>query len=439
MQATPAKTLNVRALAAEALADVAIHGASLREVLTRCAPRLIDPRDRAMLSALLHEGARWWLRYDAALKILLDQPLHRRQPVIHALLVIGLVQIETLKLPTYAAVNATVEAVRTLKRPHLANLVNAVLRRWLREREALNEQLDADPVTRYALPGWLAQAITQDWPDAARSIFTANNIEPPLTIRVNRQRSSREDLATGFAQAGYGSEAHAWLPDALMLERSTDITRLPGFNEGLFAVQDGAAQAAALLLDAADGQRVLDACAAPGGKACHLLEHADVALTALEAAPGRTRRIHDNLNRLGLLATVLTGDASQPDTWWDGKPFERILIDAPCSATGVIRRRADVRLHRRAGDIRTLAATQKRILKALWPLLAPGGRLLYVTCSLLRAENEAVVGDFLQHHKDARALATRLPAGHAAGPGWQILPGEDELDGMYFAAIEKAR
>lgn len=439
MQSAPAKTFNVRALAAEALAEVAIKGASLREVLTRSAPRLADPRDRAMLSALLHEGARWWLRYDAALKTLLDKPLKRRQPAVHALLVIGLVQIEVLKLPAYAAVGATVESARALGRPRLANLVNAILRRWLRERDEHARPLDDDPVTRHSLPGWLVRAIHNDWPEHADTVLAANNIEPPLTVRVNRRRSSREALAASFAHAGYGSEAHPWLPDALMLERSTDITRLPGFNDGLFAVQDGAAQAAADLLDVADGQRVLDACAAPGGKACHLLERADIDLTALEASRRRAHRIHDNLQRLGLSARIHTGDAGDPKPWWDGKPYDRILIDAPCSATGVIRRRADVRLHRRAADIRTMAATQKRLLKALWPLLAPGGRLLYVTCSLLRAENEVVINDLLHHHKDAKVARLKLPTGHAAGPGWQILPGEDELDGMYFAAIEKSR
>jgi len=439
MQPAPAKTFNVRALAAEALAEVTLHGTSLREVLTRSAPRLADPRDRAMLSALLHEGARWWLRYDAALGLLMERPVRRRQPAIHALMVIGLVQIEVLKFPSYAAVGATVDAVRTLKRPRLAPMVNAVLRRWLRERETLIAELDADPITHHALPEWLVRAISEDWPGQAESVFAANNIEPPLTIRVNRRRSQRETLATAFANAGYGSEPHAWLPDALMLERSTDITRLPGFNDGLFAVQDGSAQASAELLDIADGQRVLDACSAPGGKACHLLERADVALTALEPSRVRSRRIHDNLGRLGLRAEVVQGDATRPGDWWDGKPFERILVDAPCSATGVIRRRADVRLHRRAGDIRAMAAKQKRILKALWPLLAPGGRLLYVTCSLLRAENEAVIKHFLSTHKNASAAKIKLPTGHAAGPGWQILPGEDELDGMFFAALKKQR
>ncbi len=438
MQSVPAKTFNVRALAAEALADVAIHGASLREVLTSCAPRLADARDRAMLSALLHGGTRWWLRFDAALDALLEKSLKARYPEVHALLVIGLVQIEVMKLPAYAAVNSTVESTRTLGAPQLAKLVNAVLRRWLRERDERVAPLDADPVTRHAMPSWLIDAIARDWPEHADAVLTANNIEPPLTLRANRRRTSREALVAAFAEAGHGSEPHAWLPDALMLERSTDVTRLPGFNQGWFAVQDGAAQAVADLLELKAGQHVLDACAAPGGKAGHLLERADIDLVALEASRPRAQRIHDNLQRLGLAADVVVGDAAQPDAWWNGKPFDRILVDAPCSATGVIRRRADVRLHRRPSDIPRMAAMQQKLLHALWPLLAPGGRLLYVTCSLLRMENEQVVDSLLARQRDARPCKLTLPAGHAAGSGWQVLPGEDDLDGMYYAALVKA-
>ena len=222
-----------------------------------------------------------------------------------------------------------------------------------------------------------------------------------------------------------------------MLPHSTDVTRMPGFSDGLFAVQDGAAQAAADLADVRNGQRVLDACAAPGGKACHLLERADIALTALEFDAGRAKRIRQNLDRLGLQAAIQIGDAGNPQSWWDGKLFDRILIDAPCSATGVMRRRPDVRLHRRASDIDTLIAQQQRILTALWALLAPGGRLVYITCSLLRAENEAVVEHFLAGRNDVDVLPLTLPAGQAAATGWQILPGDGDLDGMYYAVLER--
>ncbi|GAB3790812.1 16S rRNA (cytosine(967)-C(5))-methyltransferase RsmB [Dyella agri] len=428
---------DTRALAAKSLADIALHGASLREAMDRHAQKLPDPRDRALLMALVSDGARWWPRFDAALDGLLERPLRKKEPAVHALLVLGLVQLEVLELADYAAVAATVEAVRALKRPQLAGLVNAVLRRWQRERVALLAALDAKPETRHAHPRWLAEAIARDWPTQADAIMAADNREPPLMLRANRRRSDRDSLIERLRLDGQAAEPHAWLTDAIVLPHSTDVTRLPGFADGLFAVQDGAAQIAADLADVRDGHRVLDACAAPGGKACHLLERADVALTALEFEPKRTERIRDNLTRLHLQARVIVGDAGQPSAWWDGQAFDRILVDAPCSATGVLRRRPDVRLHRRADDISALATQQRRILEALWPLLAPGGRLVYITCALLRAENEAVVAPFLATHADAHAVSFTLPVGQAAATGWQILPGDGDLDGMYYAVLEK--
>ncbi|HET8764342.1 MAG TPA: 16S rRNA (cytosine(967)-C(5))-methyltransferase RsmB, partial [Rhodanobacter sp.] len=256
-------------------------------------------------------------------------------------------------------------------------------------------------------------------------------------LRVNRRRTTRAALIEQLHLDGQTAESHAWLADAIRLPHSVDVTRLPGFADGLFAVQDGAAQVAADLVDAPAGARVLDACAAPGGKACHLLERADVELTALEFDPQRVDRIRDNLRRLRLDARLLTGDAGEPKRWWDHQVFDRILIDAPCSATGVLRRRPDVRLHRRAGDIAAMNAQQARILTALWPLLAPGGRLVYATCSLLRTENEGIVGPFLAAHADAEAVPFTLPVGQAAAVGWQILPGDGDLDGMYYAVLAK--
>ncbi|WP_243048351.1 16S rRNA (cytosine(967)-C(5))-methyltransferase RsmB [Dyella sp. RRB7] len=429
---------DTRALAAQALADIALRGASLRDAMERYAPRLADSRDRALLMALLSDGVRWWLRFDPALDQLLDKPLRQKEPAIHALLVLGLVQLEILQLPDYAAVAATVQATRTLQRPRMAGLVNAVLRRWQRERIELLARLDAKPQTRHAHPAWLAKAIAHDWPAQADAVMAANNIEPPLMLRVNRRRTSRDVFIDRLRSDGYTAEPHAWLVDAIVLPHSSDITRMPGFATGDFAVQDGAAQIAADLAKVRDGQRVLDACAAPGGKACHVLERAEVALTALEFEPKRAQRITQNLDRLGLAANVVIGDAGQPAAWWDGRPFDRILIDAPCSATGVLRRRPDVRLHRRESDIAALVAQQSRILSSLWPLLAPGGRLVYITCSLLRRENDAVVDAWLAGQADARSIAFELPVGQAASVGWQILPGDGDLDGMYYAVLEKA-
>jgi len=431
------KPISVGALSAEKQADIALSGHSLREVADRAFPRLPDSRDRALLTALLNEGARWWPRYDAAIDRLLDKSIRRNDPKIHALLVIGLIQLEVLELPAYAAVAATVEAVRELRRPRLAGLVNAVLRRWQRERETLNVALDATPATRHAHPAWLAAAIARDWPGQAEAIMAASNLEPPLMLRVNRNRATREEVVERLTGADQAVELHPWLVDGLVLPHSTDVTRLPGFAQGDFAVQDGAAQVPADLLGLANGQRVLDACAAPGGKACHALERANVHLVAVESEAKRIPRIRQNLERLGLRATVITGDAGDASGWWDGKPFDRVMIDAPCSATGVIRRRPDVRLHRREADIPALIAQQARILAACWELLAPGGSLLYVTCSILRAENEGVVGAFVAERADVDLVPLSLPVGQAAGIGWQILPGEGDLDGMYYALLRK--
>jgi 16S rRNA (cytosine967-C5)-methyltransferase len=428
---------DTRALAAQALADIALRGVSLREVMERQAPRLPDSRDRALLMALVSDGARWWLRFDAALDRLLERSLREKEPRIHALLVLGLVQLEILQLPAYAAVAATVQAARELKRPQLAGLVNAVLRRWQREREQHLAALDAQPRTRHAHPAWLAKAIANDWPEQVDAVMAADNREPPLMLRVNARRAKRDELIERLQAAGYEAQAHDWLRDGIVLPHSSDVTRMPGFTEGLFAVQDGSAQVAADLLDVQSGQRVLDACAAPGGKACHVLERADVTLTALEFDAHRAERIRQNLDRLGLSAQLVIGDAGKPDAWWDGQPYDRILIDAPCSATGVLRRRPDVRLHRRDTDVAALTAQQRRILDGLWPTLAKGGRLVYVTCSLLRAENEAVIEAWMGAQKDAHVVAFELPIGQRATIGWQVLPGDGDLDGMYYAVIEK--
>ncbi|HET6912079.1 MAG TPA: 16S rRNA (cytosine(967)-C(5))-methyltransferase RsmB [Rhodanobacteraceae bacterium] len=428
---------DTRALAAQVLAAVALDGRSLRETLAPAQMQLADPRDRALLTAIANEGARAWPRYDAALDLLLDKPLRKREPLVHALLIVGLVQLAILQLPPHAAVAATVEAARTLRRPAFANLINAVLRRWLREREVLNARLDRDPVARTAHPRWLVEAIAHDWPQQAEPVLAANNAASPPMLRVNARRTTREAMIAALQVQRVAASAHPFLCDALVLDEHADIARLPEFREGKLSVQDGAAQLAADLLDVRNGMRVLDACAAPGGKACHLLERADIQLLALDREPQRVIRIRENLARLHLQCEARVGDAAEPTAWWDGKPFDRILLDAPCSATGVIRRHPDIKLHRRADDIPALAQQQRTLLDALWPLLQPGGRLLYATCSILRAENEHVIADFLGARADARELPIELPAGHAAGAGWQILPGDGGLDGMYYAAIGK--
>ena len=429
----------VRAEAARALARVVFDGVSLRSVLADTNRHIADPRDRALLAASLFAASRWWLRFDAALDALTEKPLPARARDVRALLVIGIVQLAVLGFAGYAVVAACVDAARALGQAHYAGLVNAVLRRFLRERATLEATLDRAPVTRHAHPHWLIESIVRDWPAHVGTILEQNNREAALTLRVNRRRVTRDALLATLRDAGIEAVAPADLAHAIELASSTDVTRLPGYADGAFSIQDGAAQRVVDLLDLGNGLRVLDACAAPGGKAAHMLEQFDLDLLALDRDPARLPRMQENLARLGLHATVVAGDATTPDAWWDGQPFDRILIDAPCSATGIIRRQPDIKLHRSGADIAPLAAAQAKLLHALWPLLAHGGRLVYATCSVLRMENETVVEQFLGGHRDARALPLPAELGHAVAVGRQNLPGEHGRDGFYYAVLEKRR
>jgi 16S rRNA (cytosine967-C5)-methyltransferase len=327
--------------------------------------------------------------------------------------------------------------VRVLKQSAFAGLVNALLRRFLRERADLDAKLDRDPATHWAHPRWLIDTIRRKWPDHADEILAANNREAALTLRVNLRRGTRAALLERLHAEAIDATALAEVDSAIVLGDGGDVTRLPGYAEGAFSVQDAAAQRAVELLDVRDGQRVLDACAAPGGKAAHILERATVDLLALDRDALRLPRVHENLARLGLAARVVAADAGIPDTWWDGRAFDRILLDAPCTASGIIRRQPDIKLHRRSSDIAPLAATQLHLLSSLWPLLAGGGRLVYATCSILRAENQDVIAAFLAAHADAHASEVPAAFGIAAGVGRQNLPGHGGMDGFFYALLEK--
>jgi 16S rRNA (cytosine967-C5)-methyltransferase len=350
------------------------------------------------------------------------------------------VQLAVLALPEYAAVAGTVEAARALKRPQLAGLVNALLRRFLRERASLEAVIGSDRLLSSSHPAWLVQQLARDWPDDVDAILAANNAPAALVLRANRRRTTPAALTERLLAAGYAASVHDWLADAVVLEDSTDVTHLPGYAQGDFSVQDGAAQLMPDLLDLRDGLRVLDACAAPGGKTAHCLERHMLDLLALDRDSLRLTQARDNLTRLGLRAEMKTGDAAQPSAWWDRRPFDRILLDAPCSATGVIRRQPDIRLHRRSGDIERSAAEQTQLLDALWPLLRPGGRLVYATCSVLPRENAAQVGAFLARTPDAQLNHDAVPArfGRDVATGRQNLPGVDGMDGFFYAVVEKA-
>lgn len=427
----------VRVEAVHALARVVFDGVSLRAALASSTPRVADSRDRALLSAMLFAGTRGWLRFDAALPLLMDRPLPQKLRELRTLLVLALVQIAALELPEHAVVASAVDAAKALGYVKQAGMVNAVLRRFLRERDDIELQLDRDPTTRFAQPRWLIDTIRADWPDHINAILAESNVQAPLTLRINRRVSSVDAMRSRLDAAGFKTLADELLPDALILADSTDVTRLPGFDEGAFSVQDGSAQRVVELMDLRDGLRVLDACAAPGGKAAHMLERAELDLLALDRDASRLDRVRANLSRGGLNAEVRVGDATQPESWFDGRVFDRILLDAPCSALGILRRQPDIRLHRRASDIPNLVAMQSQMLDALWPLLAVGGRLVYATCSILRAENENVVARFIAAHDDAHALALSTEWGEAAGVGRQRLPGDRGMDGFYHAVITK--
>jgi len=431
-----------RAAAARAVAAVLFDGRNLDTALAECVAGAEG--SGAQVRALAYGSLRCHCRYEKMLDKLLAKPLRSRDRQVYALLSVGLFQLFEGREPAYASVSATVEAARLLGRPRLAGLVNGVLKRAQRESEELKHLALQTPAGRHAHPDWLIDALRDDWPDDYQRILAANQQLPPMWLRVNRLRNSRDELHQQLDVAGIDSDAPAGFPDALRLAQPMPVSTLPGFVDGLMSVQDAAAQLAAPLLDARPGMRVLDACAAPGGKTTHLQESAGdgLELIALDSGETRLERVEENLTRLGLSGALLHGDAAQPEGWWDGVRFDRILVDAPCSATGVIRRHPDIRFLRRPGDIAALASRQRAILEALWPLLGDGGRLVYATCSVLRRENQTVMQAFLDEHADARSLPVSLPAAalvqRAVGPGLQLLPGDADTDGFYYAVAEKA-
>lgn len=427
--------MNARAVAARTLGQVLGEGRSLATALP-LALEHVDPRDRGLLQELCYGVCRWQPRLQALLDRLLARPLAPGEQVVRALLLLGLYQLWYLRIPEHAAVAETVAAARQLRKAWAVGLTNAVLRAALRRRMELTEALESDPEARAAHPRWLLEWLRRDWPDDWSAIVAANNARPPFTLRVNRLHLDGEDYRSRLAETGRSAAPVNGVPTALILAEPADPVTLPGFTEGWVSVQDAAAQLAAPLLAVQPGQRVLDACAAPGGKTGHLLECApDLELTALDQDASRLEQVRDNLRRLRLTARLAVGDAQRPADWWDGIPYDRILVDAPCSATGVIRRHPDIKLLRRESDIAALATRQGRILASLWPLLRPGGRLLYTTCSVLRQENEHVIAAFLATHPDAGEQPIAADWGRALPHGRQILPGENGMDGFYYASL----
>ena len=388
---------------------------------------------------------RWYFELAACLSLMLDRPDATLDPEIRALALVGLFQLAHGATPPHAAVAETVEATRVLGRPRAAGFVNALLRRFQREGAAIMSRAHERPEARHAHPAWLLDAFARDWPDLWQVLVAVGNTEPPMWLRVNRRQASRDEYRARLAAAGIATESSAFAPEALRLSEPVNVGELPGFAEGAVSVQDAAAQLAPYWLAAGSGMRVLDACAAPGGKACHILElEPGIAeLVALDVDPARCARIADNLSRLRLAAKIVVEDAANA-AWWDGRPFDRILLDVPCSGTGVIRRHPDIKLLRRPDDIPRFATTQLALLRSVYALLAPRGRLLYVSCSVLRAENAAVVGAFLADEpaaldvtESARLLLPGVAPVQGPGPGCALPCGAADADGFYYACLEK--
>lgn len=430
------KALNARAAAARALSQV-LRGESLSTALPAAAD-LCPQRDRGLMQELCYGTLRWYPAINEFLELLLKSPLRRKDLDVQTVLACGIYQLWKLNTPAHAALNESVAAVKQLGFQWARGLVNGVLRNFQRQHAELEQRLATKAAFQTAHPRWLAERITADWPKQAEAIFNANNLHPPMTLRVNARLNSRALYLEKLAAQGIAAQPCPYSAQGITLEQPTDVLQLPGFADGAVSIQDEAAQLSADLLQLAKGQRVLDACCAPGGKSCHILESApDISLTAIDLEPRRLARVEENLTRLNLQAKLIAADAGALDSWWDGQPFQRILLDAPCSATGVIRRHPDIKVLRQPQDVAKLDKIQLQLLKTLWSTLAPDGILLYATCSLLKAENDQVVSQFLAQQKDAQLALIEADWGTATDCGRQLFPQPSGHDGFYYARLTK--
>lgn len=428
---------NLRALAATACYQVVDQGKSLSEVLHKAQIELDSPLDKALLQEICFGVMRYLPQLETVCQKLMDKPLVKHLRPLQFLIYVGLYQLKFLRVPDHAAIGETVEAARELKGQSLTGLINAVLRSVQRKPEVFDFS-DAPLPVQYNHPGWIITQLQQAYPDNWQQILDENQQKAPLWLRVNQLRTTPEAYLAALAAEGIAaSQPFTYLPSALLLEQASDVTLLPGYADGWFSVQDGAAQHAAYFLGARNKDSVLDACCAPGGKTCHILELAPEAdVLALDKDPRRLDRVYDNLDRLGLDARVMAADAADPDDWAGFQTFDRILLDVPCSATGVIRRHPDIRWLRKKTDIAPLVELQQQILRKIWPLLKPDAELLYATCSVLPEENLQQIQTFLADYPDA----TLIPlADSHPDLYWQILPGQQQMDGFFYAKLRKTK
>ena len=426
---------STRVISAEIVTAVVHDGRSLSQVAPAALREIQTERDRAFVQACAFGVLRHYYALKSRLAALMAKPLRRKDADLEALLLVGLYQIEHMGVATHAAVSATVDGARELDKDWACRLVNGVLRAALRNPPAA---VDASNMTS-EFPHWMTARIRHDWPDAWQIVLEHSNVQAPLTLRVNQLRSSVAAYTALLDQLTIAYAAGRHARGAVRLLTPTAVTALPHFNDGYASVQDEAAQLAAELIAPTAGERVLDACAAPGGKTAHLLELGGTAMSllAIDSSEARLVRVRENLTRLALDCEIMNADAGNPATWWDGRPFDKILLDAPCSALGVMRRHPDIRLRRSAADIVAATKEQRRLLHALWPLLVDGGRLLYVTCSILRAENDEIIDTLLDQHNDAHVVPVAIEVGRLTRHGRQILPGDDDMDGFYYCLLTK--
>jgi 16S rRNA (cytosine967-C5)-methyltransferase len=426
---------NPRIAALHALSEVLDENKNLGD--SEALSRLSDSRDSALARNLTYGVLRWLSALEWLAAELLEKPLKKREVAVQRLVLLGLQQLWHDHTASHAAVNETAECARLLGKPWAVGLVNAVLRRFQREQESLLKKMQ-QAGKQFAHPDWLLQEIQKDWPEQWRDIIDENNQQAPLWLRINRQRADEAALRNELTGAGFEIGEHAFAHDAICISPPAAVARIPGFEKGWLSVQDPAAQLARDLLDPGPGDRILDACAAPGGKTAHLLESCEgIELTVLDRQPQRIEQVSQNLQRLGLNATTIAADAVETETWWKGERFHKILLDAPCSATGVIRRHPEIKWLRSSTQVDNVVQTQAGLLAALWPLLEPGGILVYATCSILKRENSQQIQRFLEQHTDAVAEVPVVEWGTAGPFGRQIMPGEAGMDGFFYAILRK--
>lgn len=431
------RALSARMAAARAVEEIYSAKGSLESVWPPLQSRIADPREQAFAREIVSGTLRWFVRLDFILTQISDRKIADAR--LRAIVLTGLYQLALMRVADHAAISEAVKTAKKLGRSRASGFVNAVLRRYQRESAVLQERADQSLVTRHAYPEWFCDQVKSDWLDDAEALLAAGNERAPMWLRINRRRvDAAEWRMRAERQTGVSFHKSPVAEWALHPDEPIPVTQLPGFDDGLVSVQDAGAQMAAALVAPQDGNRVLDACAAPGGKTGHLLESADIALTAVDNDATRLGRVSDNLDRLRLQARLVHGDASVPSDWWDGERFDRILLDVPCSASGVVRRHPDIKLLRRHSDLEPLAQRQRAILEACWPLLAPGGRLVYATCSVFELENAEIIAGFLRDHPQARLNMPSADWGRDCNPGRQIMTGEARMDGFYYSCLEHA-